>query len=479
MIRFGDFAPGLADTTQGRSSVIDGVIPLADGSYGPMPQLVTLSTSVALASAPKGHISVPKSDGTYVRYIATASNWYTVGADGTLTSIASGNSVPSGDNESFIRFGTKLLGTNITDGLRAFDVESGGSTSAVAGAPKARFIFEIGGFIVALDCDGDNRLIRNSDFNDHTQWTVGEGVADSQPVEDGGALIAGGAVSQGLGLIFQREAVSVMAVQASGALYSLSLLEKNAGSVGAKSVVFVAGGAFFLDTDGFKFATTGGIEPIGLAGGVSEWFLEQIDAAELVNVEGAYDRFRRVVWWRYRASGDGSTVYSRVIGYHIYLKKWVTLTVDTSALFTTALPGYTYDTIPDLPYNSSADIPYDDRSLAGGEPLFGGFDSTFKFATFSGTPMAATLETAKSDLGASRMFDRVALIGDGADATLQLGVANRLADSITWKTAVALKPSGTFPIRGRGRVVQFRLNRAAGDSWTSTSGLDNLNEFGR
>jgi hypothetical protein len=444
-----------------------------------MPQLVTLSTSDALASAPKGHISFPKADGTYARYIATASNWYTMGADGSLTSIASGHSVPSGDNESFMRFGTKLLGSNITDGVRAYDVESGGSTASVSGAPTARFIFEFAGTVMALDCDGDNRLIRNSDLNDHTSWTPGVGVADSQPVEDGGALVAGAAVSNAQALIFQREAVSLASVQSAGSYYRLDLLEKSTGSVGAKSVVPVRGGACFLDTDGFKFASAGGVETIGQDEGISDWFLDQVDASELVNVEGAYDRFRRIVWWRYRASGDGENVYSRMIGFHVYLKKWVTLTVNTSALFTTALPGYTYDTIPDLPYDTSADVPYDDRSLAGGEPLFGGVDEDYKFFTFSGTPMAATLETAKSDIGRTILINRVSLVGDGSDATLQLGVADRLADATTWKSAVSMTASGSFPVRGRGRAIQYRLNRAAGDNWTTTSGIANINEFTR
>lgn len=479
MIPFGDFAPNLADTTPGRSSVIDGVIPRADGSYGPMPQLVTQSGASVLPSAPKGHISFPKSDGSYARYIATSSNWYDVGADGTLNSIGSGYAVPPGDQESFVRFGTKLIGSNIFDGMRAYDVETGGAVAGVAGAPKARCIFELGGFIVALDCDGDNRLIRNSDFNDHTSWTTGDGVADSQPVEDGGALIAGVAIAQGMALIFQREAIRLMTVQASGALYSLSLIEKNAGAVAAKSVVGVSGGACFLDTDGFKFASPGGVRSIGETNGVSAWFVQQVGAARLTEVEGAYDRFRRIVWWRFPVSNDSDSVFSRMIGYHVDLQKWVTLTVATSAIFTTALPGYTWDTIPDLSWDTIMDVPWDDRSLAGGEPTFGAMDGDLKFSSFSGLPMAVTLETAKADLGSSRLFNRIALIGDGADATLQLGVADRLQDEITWKDAASLTASGTFPVRGRGRVVQYRLKRAAGDSWTSTGGLDFPNGFGR
>jgi len=478
MIPFGDLAPGLAPTTPGRSAVIDNVLPRADGSYAPLPQPVTLSASQALSGPPKGHIAFPKADGTYVRYVATASTWEAVGADGTLTTIATGHAVPPGDRESFIRFNSKLLGSNITDGLRAFDVESGGATAAVSGAPAARFIFEFAGTVVALDCDGDNQLIRNSDLYDHTSWTPGVGVASAQPVHDGGALVAGVAISQGQALIFQREAIRLVTVSAAGPFYTLQLLASNAGAVGARSVVPIRGGAAILDTNGFKIVSAGGVDEIGRVTGVSEWFLKEVDAAELVNVEGSYDVFRDIVWWRYRASGDSADVYSRAIGYHLSLGKWVTATVSTSALFSTSLPGYTWDTMPDLSWDASADVPWNDRSLAGGEPLFGGFDANYKFFTFSGTPAAATLRTAKADLGNSKLFSRIALIGDG-QPTLRIGVADRLSDSITWKDAVSMTDSGTFPVRGRGRVVQYELAYAAGDTWTTASGLNHTNGFGR
>ena len=62
-INYGQFAPGLADITPGRSGVLDNVVPLADDSYGPFPQLTTVVGATALDAAPVGIISFPKADG--------------------------------------------------------------------------------------------------------------------------------------------------------------------------------------------------------------------------------------------------------------------------------------------------------------------------------------------------------------------------------------------------------------------------------
>lgn len=477
---FGDFAPGLASTTPGRSAVIDGVVPIADGSYGPMAQLIVVTGADALAEAPRGQISFPTSDGTYVNFVATSSNWYQMDATGGLTSVTSGNNLPAGDNESFERFGNKLLGTNITDGLRAYDFETATDDGAISAAPAARQILVVGDVVVALDCDGDNQLIQNSDINDHTNWTSGS--ADKQPVENGGALIGGVAVSQGSAIIFQREAIRLMQFGGGGGgpLYSLTLVTENAGAVSAKGIVGVRGGAYFLDTDGFKRIFPGQLpEAIGVANGVSSWFLDQVGSDRLTEVEGAYDRFRQIVWWRFPVTGDSTSVFSRMIGYHIYMNKWVTLTVNTAAIFTTALPGYTYDTMPDLAYDSVDDVAYDDRLWAGGEPLFAGFNSDFKFSTFSGTPQAATLETFRQLLPRSEIITGITPETDASTATVQLGVSQNIYTASSFGTAAAIDDDGIARVNNGGKVAQLRLNVPAGATWTYAKGFSWPNEGAR
>lgn len=476
-INYGQFAPGLAAWNSVGSAVIDNVLPNEDGSYRPMSAGVTLPTADALPSAPRGQISFPNSVGAYLRFIATGDTWYAMDSEGGLTSIGTGYAVTSGDKESFVRFGSYLIGSNVVDGMRQYNAEIGGSVTAISGAPDARFLFVAANHVFALDCDGNNRLMRNSDANDHTNWTGG--LAEYQSFEDGGALIGGCAISQGAALIFQREAVRILTFNTSGPLYNLTLLANTAGAVSASSIVPISGGAAFMDTDGPKFASSTGIVPLGDKTGVANWFLSQTAAADLVLVDGAYDRFNRTVWWRYRSGSDAADVTSRMLGYHIDSQRFTTATIDTSAIFSTATVGYTLDTMDSFGPLDTIDIPLDDRFWKGGEPLFGGMDADFKFFTFSGLALAATLETPLIQMPRSMLVNRATPIDDATGGTVELGVADRVGDALTWKSPVELTASGSAPLRGRGRAFKLRRNIPAGAAWSSATGFDYLQEMGR
>lgn len=480
LISFGRWAPGLADTTPGRSSVLDGVAPRADDSYGPMSQFVTGSDSVALASNPRGQIAFPTTDGSYVRFVGTSSKIQQVQADGTLTDIDTGLSLPSGDVWSFAVFGTKLLYTNTSDGMIAYDFVSGGAASAVSGAPKARFIFVAGDRVVALDCDGDNRLMQTSAINDHTEWQAGG--ASYQPFADGGELTGGVAVTQGAAIIFQREAIRLMQFGAvSGMQFGLQRLTNESGALNGPTIVSANGWAYYIATNGPLRIAPGMARPqsIGSVDGVDRWILDQVDAADLDKIEGTFDPFRRMIWWRIKVSGDSDEVYSKVVGFHIDYERWVTLSVSTSAMFSTALPGYTYDTVPDDTYDEVADLPYDDRYWGGGEPLFGGFDGAYKFATFSGTPMAVTATSSRHLFPASQDINSVTPDTDAENATIAVGTADTPQGPLTWSGDVSLNNEGDAMFLERGRAIAGRLSIPAGESWTYLRGFRDINESAR
>lgn len=476
-INYGQFAPGLADITPGRSGVLDNVVPLADDSYGPFPQLTTVVGATALDAAPVGIISFPKADGTFVLFAADSSKWYSVSATGTPASIGTGYSVPSGDRESFVRFGDYLVGSNVVDGMRAYNFESPTSVAAVSGAPAARALFLASDYLFALDCDGDNRLMRNSDANDHTNWDAG--LAASQPFEEGGALIGGRAISNGAAIVFQREAIRLLTFNASGPLYSLTTLSTTAGATCDQSIVAVNGVVFFMDTDGPKVASQGGVQPLGTQNGVASWFLKQCQAGDLRLVEAAYDRFRRMVWWRYKSGSDSDEVYSTLLGYHIDLQRFVTATVNTSSIFSMATAGYTVDDMDSFGTVDDIDIPVDDRFWKGGEPTFAAFDGEYKLAYFSGSAAEATLETPLLQFPGTTRFNRLTPLDDAGAGSAQVGVADRISDTLTWGSEASLTDSGTFPVRARGRVAKLRRTIPAGTSWTFAKGFDHINMMGR
>lgn len=472
---FGPLAPDQGELTPGALMVADGVQPLAEG-YGPFPSLFVTATATALSGAPRGLISYQTADGTWQVVGFTASTAELKQADDTWSVIDSGLSVTPGDDVCALRFGTKLLYTNTTQGLRAYDVEAGGAAVAVAAAKAPRWMCECGNILFGFDCidrDGDrnNKLILSSAFSDHTNWTT-KG-ADYQPLESGGALIWAGKVSDTAALVLQQDAVKLIQVGNVGnALWGIQTIAEGFGPVGAKSCVSFDGKVFWLATDGFRMFQGGQIFQIG-AGMVDRWFLDRVDQEDFTFTQGVIDPFRKNVLWRWkRAQNPSSVLFEDIIGFNWQFKRWFTVTVPTTYLGYTAAPALTWDALDDSTTWDGYDIIWDSRFLQGGQPLLGAMNADFEFGYFSGAFLAATLEGAASANRVSGLVNWAVPADDSDDGTLQLGVKDRLNDATTWKTGAAKVASGRVPLRGRGKVIAFRRNITAGSSWSYAKGVN-------
>lgn len=477
---YGVLAPDQTVLAPGLMLQADGVQPLADG-FGPFPSLSVASTATALSGAPRGLFGYQTADGTWAIVGFTASAAELKLSDDTWSTIDSGLTTTAGDDWCAGRFGTKLLYSNTTQGMRAYDVEAGGAAAAVAAANAPRWFFECGNILFYLDCldsagARNNRLIRSTAFSDHTNTTT-KG-ADYQALESGGALIWGGKLSDTTGFILQQRAARVIQVGNVGnALWGIQSVFEEFGAVGAKSVVSFNGAVFWLATDGFRmFTLGGGPQQIG-AGFIDQWFLDRVDQSDMSLVQGSIDPFRKNVMWRWkRAANSSTTVFEDIIGYNWQFKKWFTLTLQTTYLGFSAQTAATWDA-----YDATATwdglgdhVIWDSRLLQGGQPIFGAMNSAFKFGYFTGGNMAATLETAINPSPVSTLIAFARPEDDSPDGTLELGVRDALDDATTWKAGVAKQTSGRVPVRGRGKYIQFRRNITASSSWKLAKGVDNV-----
>jgi hypothetical protein len=472
---FGPLAPDQQELTPGAMMVADGVQPLAEG-YGPFPALTVGATATALSGAPRGLISYQTADGTWAVAGFTASTVELKAADDTWSSIDTGLSITAGDDWCSLRFGTKLLYTNTTQGLRAYDVEAGGAASAVSAAKAPRWMFECGNILFGLDCldkngDRNNKLIRTTAFSDHTNWTT-KG-ADYQPLETGGALIWGGKLTDTKAFVLQQRAGRIVEVGGSGnVLWGTQSIFEEFGSVGAKSVVAFDGRVFWLATDGFRMYGPEGYGQIG-AGFIDQWFLGLVDQADLSLVQGSIDPFRKNVLWRWKRSGGASDItFEDVIGYNWQFKRWFTLTVPTSYLSYTSTPAPTWDALDSSITWDTYDYIWDGRFLQGGQPVFGALNGDYKYGSFAGSNMAATLTGAVMANRVTGLVNWATPADDSDDGTLELGVKVALNDATTWKTGVAKETSGRCGTRGRGKVVAFRRNITSGSTWSYAKGVD-------
>ena len=475
---FTPLAPDRSETVA--TQVADGVLPQADG-WGPYPSLYVASTADALASAPRGVFSIVLNSGNWQAYEFTASAIYQLQADWTLVLIDNGYACPTGFDWSAIHFGTKLLYTNTVDGLKSYDVEAGGAVSSISAAGAPAYIFTCANFVVALNCldttgTRNNRLIKTSGFNDQTNWT-GDG-ADYQELADGEALVAGFDMKQNTALLLQTRALVLMTFgnAGGGAQFSLQKVADGKGSVGARSCVAFDGMVFYLATDGFyRFDLSNGNVPIG-ATEIDRTFLASLDQTQFNLVQGAVDPLNKCVLWRYKRNVDSSTTVNEVIiGYEWNLRRWFTLTQQTSYLSRLATVAVSYNSATGT-YDSQT-LTYDDLFWSGAAPLFGGLDASYKFGVFSGPSLAATITGNVGNSPVSGLIRMCTPVTDALNPTIELGVKDALSSPITFKSPATKGRAGTVSLRGRGLNVQFRANIPAGDigqgpGWSYIMGVD-------
>lgn len=482
MLNWGAWRPDQSGPNTGFCQIADNVLPQSAGlgqygaqlvGYGPFPQLITTPGAGALSAAPRGNISLTLDDGTSAVFYATATTIEQLSASYTFTAIDTGRSVTTSDDVSFLHYGAFLLNTDTSDGFKAYNVETPAGNNTVSGAPSARSIFSCNNVVFALDCNGNNRRMQSSGVGDFTAWaTLG---ADGKTFEDGGALVCGVDVKNGNAVIFQEDALRVVTFgnAVSPALYSIAKAADGRGSVGERSVVSFDGMVFYLATDGFyRFDLTNGNTPIG-AEKINRWFLAQIDNSTLDTVQGALDPKNKIVCWRFSSlTNSSSTTFDRMICYDWQLNEWFTLTVTTTALARISTPGYTLDQMDSFGTLDQISLVLDDRFWQGGVPVYGALDANYEFATFSGAPAAATLQSYTATSPVNQMVRKATPISDNANSNLQLGVQYRLSDAMTWKAGVTRQRGGIVPLRGNGLNIAFQENHNAGDDWTYSNGVD-------
>lgn len=469
MIHWGEWRP-YAGPNSGFAEMADGVLPRQVGmkiGYGPYPDLAEASGADALPDDPRGGLALRLFDGSYQQFFATETDIYLMGSDYSWTSIDSGRATPDGFDTSMVHFGSYLLNSNTTDGFMAYNVETPAGNNAVSGAPAAASLFKSNNVIFALNCDGNNRRFESSGIGDHTAWrTKG---ADGKTLEDGGALIWGADLKNGMALMLQEDAVRGIQFGAGGgSLYSLFKIADGKGSVGARSAAAFDGTAYWLATDGFyRLSAGGGPEAIG-AERVDAWFADQVDTSDYIDVQCAIDPFRKVVFWRLSAS--------QLLGFAWALNggmgAWFTASVATTALSqiaTSALLLDDWDVFLD-----DQDIPLDSRFFQGGQPLFAALNGDRKFATFTGAPMAHTLRTCIVNNPLTGIGNWFTPISKGNGLTYRVGTSDSLDNAITWGSYGTKARNGAVPSRFRGLNIQIEEFEDSASAWEFTHGIDHL-----
>lgn len=463
-------APFRPDAGELVSSDVSNVFKSA-GGYGPRPTLQSAPGAVALGAAPRGAFGGFLPDGTFKGFVATDDDIFTIDADYDFTSLGATFTVPPDDDQAFTQFGVYLLTSNTTDGLYAYNMDTPAGLGAVSGAPDARYLFTANNQVIALGDGAELNRLSVSAFGNHADW-AGKG-SDEQDMNDGGAFTGGGDLGNGVAIIAQDRSLRKMSFgnAGGGALFRLDRLADDVGCVHPRAQATYNGVFYCLHTDGFW--ATNGAAPINIgAGKVNEWFLAR--CSDLKQVSASVDPKNTIIRWRYRAAGDGSSdaVFNSYIDYNWVQNEFIPGTEPTAAIFRMGSPGYVLDTLDSFgTLDDWSQYPLGSSVWQGGNFRLAGLDADYKFGFFDGPAAAAFLETPTEGGLVSALVNWCEPLTDDADATVQVGVKERLSDAIVWKPAVSIGASGRAGIRARGKWQRYRLNHAAAGSWSRDTGI--------
>jgi hypothetical protein len=470
-IPFGPFEPDKSQFDPSASPDVVNALPVVSG-WGPMPGLMTLSE--ALPAACLGACFVRTSTGTLKTIAATATGIYELNnTDYSWTDIT-GTSGPYNADErwSFTRFGDLLIIHQINDPIQVYDINSGGDVTDLGGTPpNAKYSWVAGDFLVLGNLTGTagERTVRWSGYNDPEAWVLGEKGADFQELPEGGEIVAGFGDRGGF-YVIQREGMQYFPFALeTGYTFARTVLNPNQGSVSARSVVNIGSGQFFyLSEDGFFSGANR--RPIG-AERVDKWFMSQLDAAYIQDVQGSADPYEKMVWWSYKSQSGAR----KMLGYDWQLDRWCRSDLSIGDVIPLVTLGVTWDALDDL-YDSIEDAAasFDSRLFLGGRPTLATFDDQNRLSFFAGVNLEAVFKTGYAQMDSlSRAFVNGCRVTTDANSLTVLDTVKDYHGATATDSATSsMNRAGLVPTRVDGRLHRFTVTVPEGADWSILSDID-------
>ena len=483
MIPLGQYAPDQPIFGSEFASVAKNVVPKTARSYGPLNDFAVVSD--ALTARAQGGFSAKDLTNASHNFAGDASKLYKLSSSLTWADVSKvgGYSCAPEEFWEFVQFGAYVIATNQADAIQYFLL----GTSSVfadlsADAPLAKHIAKIDpGFLMAGNVSGVPNRIHWGEYNDPTSWPVpGTAAAEAAQANlydlpSGGAVQRIiGAVGGADGLIFMENAIYRMDYVGPPAVFEFHEIERGRGLDAPQSVVNIGPLCCYLSVDGFR-RTDGGVPvPIG-SQRVDDTFLADVDDDFVNRVVGCLDPISKLIFWIYPSISTGGGACDRVMIYHYELDRWSYGEISTEYVYQSLSSGQTLESLDSISGSLDAlPLSLDHRSYAGGRTLIGAFNTAHKLAYFTGSPLAATVETGEFDPANSRIIVQgIRPLVDSDDAvTVALGYRSTPGGTPTFATATARGSDGVCPQRIATRYAKARIAIPAGSTWTHAQGIE-------
>ena len=452
-----------------------------EASYRPIKTLT--ASGGALTARCQGAFSVRSIAGVYSNFAGDATKLYKQNAT-TLNwadvSRAAGGAytIASTSMWQFAQFGDIVLATNGTDILQAFTLGSSTLFALNAGSPPAANYIAVAREQVFLGrISGAEGKVVWCGLNDSTAWTASATTqADSQSIASGGRVM--GLVGGEYLLIGQERSIKRATYVGSPVIWQFDEISRDHGVLCDYSMTGHEGLTFFLSPDGIYMIVGGQqLQSIGDRK-IDRTLLADLDSSYLTRVTAAVDPVAKLLWISYPGAGNSGGTPNKCLLYNWATGRWARAEIGMEMIYAAAT--ITAATSLDDADEFADDIdavgaPSLDSSLytGSGRFLLSAFTAAHKQAFFTGTNMAATVDTTETQLTPSQrtVVRSVRPAIDGGSPAMQVGGRNRLIDTTTWSSARTINSLGRCRIRKRARYHRARINTVAGDSWSNLQGI--------
>lgn len=472
IIPFGEMLPDQAAYQNPGVLVARNVLPYASG-YLPMQEFASQTT--ALTARPRGAIAARSQAGTAYQYAGDAGKLYeNVSGTWTDRSKLGGYSTGTGEHWEFVQWKNKVLATNYSDNPQQITFGDAAFADLTSDF-KARHITAIRDFVVfANTLDGVDGAVpgrvRWSAFNNETDYTVSPStLSDYQDLKVGAnERILGGE----FGVILQTNSTWRMTWTGAPTVFQFDEVLPGIGLIAPGAAVRFGDTVYFLSERGFIALQAGSqATPIG-ANKIDRTVLADLDTGHLDRINAVADPTGQRVFWAYPGQGNVGGRPNKIMAFDTALGRWSEIEAETELLWRATGDATTLENLDSISA-SLDDLPasLDSKLWQGGAAQLAAFDDAYKSGFFSGSAMAARIETKEFEIHAGHRtrLNAFRSLVEGGTVTAQVGTRNRQADAVSWGASLSQSASGRFTTRANARYHRFGFD-LTGD-WTQAIGM--------
>ena len=479
-IQFGEWTPDVPEISSSCPNLQD-VIPFGPTGYKPMPDFAAVSTT-ALTARCQGAMPVFGADRTTYKFAGDATKLYGLeGAVWTDYSKGGGYTIASDEWWNFTKPPEldKILACHIDDPVQS--VALGSTTFAdhftSTLKPKARYMTTVrDAFLMLANVDESGvqptrvRWSARGDSTDMDQSAANQ--SDAEDLDESYGWIQGIFGGEDA-TVFQQNGITIGTYEGSPTIFRFDTRETARGLLAPKSAIRLGRNIYYLASDGF-FRWDGG-QSHNLSGGkINKTFFDDVEPTYYDRICSAVDYPNQMVMWAYTNTAATTATPNRILMYHWPSGWWARAHISVDFLFSDALNYTTLEALDNISSSIDAlEFSLDSRVWAGGANQVGAFNTSFQSGTFTGSNLAAIIDTGQRQHfhGRNGLVTGAIPLVDGGEPTIQVAGAIGLNDTFTFETAAAQTLAGKCPLRKKARYHKYRLNVPAAATWTHATGI--------